>query len=96
MELHNISNNRLVPIYLMSSYLYYECDKNVLTDTQFDYLCKRILDNWDSIDHMHKHLLDKESLKAGSGYGIEYTNLIRGASLDWYKQHKDNNQKKGN
>jgi hypothetical protein len=44
---------------------------------------------------MHKHLLDKESLKAGSGYGIEYTNLIRGASLDWYKQHerKSNEEK---
>lgn len=95
MELSSISNNRLIPIYLMSSYLYYECDLNVLDDTQFDYLCKRILDNWDNIDHMHKHLLDKESLKAGSGYGIEYTNLIRGASLDWYKQHerKSNEEK---
>jgi len=93
MELNNISNNRLVPIYLMSSYLYYECDKNVLTDSQFDYLCKKILDNWDSIDHMHKHLLDKETLKAGSGYGIEYTNLIMSASLDWYEHN--NNQEKG-
>jgi len=93
MELNNISNNRLVPIYLMSSYLYYECDKNVLTDSQFDYLCKKILDNWDSIDHMHKHLLDKETLKAGSGYGIKYTNLIMSASLDWYEHN--NNQEKG-
>jgi hypothetical protein len=95
MELNNISNNRLVPIYLMSSYLYYECDLNVLEDTQFDYLCKKILDNWDNIDHMHKHLLDKETLKAGSGYGIEYTNLIMSASLDWYKQHerKSNEEK---
>ena len=41
----------------------------------------------------HKHLLDKETLKAGSGYGIEYTNLIRGASLDWYEHN--NNQEKG-
>ncbi len=70
MELSSISNNRLIPIYLMSSYLYYECDLNVLDDTQFDYLCKRILDNWDNIDHMHKHLLDKESLKSRMGYGI--------------------------
>ena len=93
MELNNISNNRLVPIYLMSSYLYYECDKNVLTDSQFDYLCKKILDNWDNIDHMHKHLLDKETLKAGSGYGIKYTNLIMSASLDWYEHN--NNQEKG-
>ena len=87
-NIDSISNNRLVPIYLMSSYLYYECDKNVLTDSQFDYLCKKILDNWDSIDHMHKNLLDKETLKAGSGYDIKYTNLIMSASLDWYEHMK--------
>ena len=88
MELNNISINRLVPIYLMSSYLYYELDKNVLTDSQFDYLCKKILDNWDNINHMHKHLIDKDNLKSGRGYGLEYTNLIKGASLNWYENMK--------
>jgi hypothetical protein len=39
-NIDSISINRLVPIYLMSSYLYYELDKNVLSDSQFDYLCK--------------------------------------------------------
>lgn len=87
MELDNISINRLVPIYLMSSYLYYEHDKNVLKDEQFDYLCKKILDNWDKITHMHKHLLDKETLQAGSGYGITYTNLIMSSALAWYKEN---------
>ena len=85
MELNNISINRLVPIYLMSSYLYYEHDKNVLDDTQFDYLCKKILDNWNNITHMHKHLIDKNNLKAGSGYGISYTNMIMSSALDWYE-----------
>ena len=87
MELNNISNNRLVPIYLMSSYLYYEHDKNVIDDTQFDYLCKKLYDNWDSVEHMHKHLLDKDNLKAGSGYGITYTNLIMSSALKWYKEN---------
>jgi len=87
MELHNISINRLVPIYLMSSYLYYEHDKNVIDDTQFDYLCKKLYDNWDSVEHMHKHLLDKDNLKAGSGYGITYTNLIMSSALKWYKEN---------
>jgi len=88
MELHNISINRLVPIYLMSSYLYYEHDKNVIDDTQFDYLCKKLYDNWDSVEHMHKHLLDKDNLKAGSGYGITYTNLIMSSALKWYKENE--------
>jgi len=88
MELSNISINRLVPIYLMSSYLYYEQDKNVLEDTQFDYLCKKLYDNWDSVKHMHKHLIDKDNLKAGSGYGIKYTNLIVSSANSWYEQEK--------
>ena len=87
MELNNISINRLVPIYLMSSYLYYEHDKNVLDDTQFDYLCKKILDNWDNITHIHKHLLDKETLQTGSGYGITYTNMIMSSALKWYEEN---------
>ena len=86
MELHNISNNRLVPIYLMSSYLYYERDLNVLDDTQFDYLCKKLYDNWDSVEHIHKHLIDKDNLKAGSGYGITYTNMIMSSAMSWYEQ----------
>ena len=87
MELHNVSLNRLVPIYLMSSYLYYEQDKNVIDDTQFDYLCKKLYDNWDSVEHMHKHLIDKDNLKAGSGYGITYTNLIMSSALKWYEEN---------
>lgn len=86
MELHNVSINRLVPIYLMSSYLYYEHDKNVIDDTQFDYLCKKLYDNWDSVEHMHKHLIDKDNLKAGSGYGITYTNMIMSSAMSWYEQ----------
>ena len=72
----------------MSSYLYYEHDKNVLDDTQFDYLCKKLYDNWDSVEHMHKHLIDKDNLKAGSGYGIKYTNLIVSGANSWYEQEK--------
>ena len=85
MELNNISINRLVPIYLMSSYLYYEHDKNVLDDTQFDYLCKKILDNWDNITHVHKELISRQDLKVGSGYAINYTNMIMNSALKWYE-----------
>ena len=92
MELHNVSLNRLVPIYLMSSYLYYEQDKNVLEDTQFDYLCKKLYDNWDSVEHIHKHLIDKDNLKAGSGYGIAYTNMIMSSAISWYEQSEKGNQ----
>ena len=93
MELHNISLNRLVPIYLMSSYLYYELDKNVLKDEEFDYICKKLYDNFDDVTHMHKHLLDKDNLKAGSGYGITYTNMIMSSALAWYKETEHDTKK---
>tara|TARA_R110000787_G_scaffold139805_1_gene253443 strand:- start:131 stop:430 length:300 start_codon:yes stop_codon:yes gene_type:complete len=86
MELVNITLHRLIPIYLMSSYLYYECDKNVLTDEEFDYVCKTLYDNWDILTHMHKHLIDKDNLLAGSGYGIKYTNMIMGGAISWYEK----------
>jgi len=71
--IENLSINRLVPYYLMSSYLYYKEDKQVLTD------------NWDSIEHMHKHLITKGDLTAGTGYAIKYTNMIIGAANRWYE-----------
>ena len=86
--LNDISIHRLVPLYLMSSYLYYEQDKNVLDDVEFDYLCKRLLDNWDDVKHIHKHLIDKNNLKAGSGYGITYTNMIMSSAMSWYEHDK--------
>jgi NAD-dependent DNA ligase len=86
MELSNVSLNRLVPIFLMSSYLYYEQDKSVLDDTQFDYLCKKLYSNWDKVEHMHKHIITKADLAVGSGYGIQYTNMIIGGAMSWYKQ----------
>ena len=38
MTIENLSIHRLVPWYLMSSYLYYQEDKQVLTDEQFEAL----------------------------------------------------------
>jgi NAD-dependent DNA ligase len=67
----------------MSSYLYYKEDRQVLTDEDFDRLAKRLLDNWDSVDHMHKHLISKEDLQAGTGYAIQYTQRIINAAKNW-------------
>jgi len=39
---------------------------------------------------MHKHLITKADLNVGSGYGIQYTNMIRGGANSWYEQEKSN------
>jgi len=83
MNVETLPINRLVPFYLMSSYLYYKEDRQVLTDEDFDQLAKRLLDNWDSVEHMHKHLISKEDLQAGTGYAIKYSQRIINAAKNW-------------
>jgi NAD-dependent DNA ligase len=77
----------LVPIYLMSSYLYYELDKNVLDDHQFDQICRRLYREFDNITHYHKHLLDKDSLGASTGYQLKYPTIVKHAAMLWYNEN---------
>tara|TARA_B100000524_G_scaffold296117_1_gene170648 strand:+ start:130 stop:375 length:246 start_codon:yes stop_codon:yes gene_type:complete len=72
--------------YLMCSYAYYKLDKNLITDHEFDQLGKDILSNYDNIEHMHKHLVTKEMLDAGTYLG-EYPNMVIGATHDYINTH---------
>jgi hypothetical protein len=60
--------NMLVPWYLMASYAYYVLDQSLLTDAQFDRMCSLLYQNWDMIDHRHKAWVDRDALRAGTGY----------------------------
>ena len=73
--------NMLIPYYLMFSYLYYEKNISLIDDAEFDGMCKTLLDKLDTLTHMHKHLVTKESLTAGTGYDIKYTNLIKDSAM---------------
>jgi len=86
-QLENLNINRLVPFYLMSCFLYYELDVNVLSDNDYNMVCKRLYNEFDSITHMHKYMLDKDSLKASTALGIKYTDMIKKASEIWYKEY---------
>jgi len=44
-------------------------------------MCKTLLDKLDGLTHMHKHLVKKESLTAGTGYDIVYTNMIKDSAM---------------
>lgn len=72
--------NMRVPYYLMLSYLYYATDRSLVSDHVFDIMCKSLLRDWDSITHQHKHLIDRDSLAAGTGYYLTYTNQIKGGA----------------
>lgn len=82
----SLSCNRLVPYYLMSSYLYYELDEiTPITDSEYDILCKRLYDEWENITHVHKGLVRKDALLAGSGFYLSgrYPLIVQSAAIQW-------------
>lgn len=68
---YNNHPHLLVNHFLMASYLYYIKDYSLFTDVQFDYICNALLALWDSIESPFKYIIDKDSLKTGSGFYIK-------------------------
>ena len=77
----------LVPYYLMHSYLYYVMNEPIISDIEYDELCKELKDKWDSVEHYHKHLIDKQSLGAGTGYQLEYNKRIEHGALALFNKN---------
>ncbi len=42
-----------------------------MSDTAFDGLCKYMLKNYDTLEHVNKDLVTKDMLSAGSGYNLK-------------------------
>lgn len=70
--------NMCVPWYIMAAYAYYVDDQPLLEDHTFDRLATKILNNWDDIEHFHKHFLNKDMLTAGTYLG-EYPSRVKDA-----------------
>tara|TARA_R100000149_G_C5774278_1_gene73250 strand:+ start:264 stop:452 length:189 start_codon:yes stop_codon:yes gene_type:complete len=51
-----------------------------MTDMDFDYLTHRLKEEYDNVDHPHKHLVTEDNLKAGTGFDIKYPSIVKGAS----------------
>jgi len=60
------NKNALIPWYLTASWAYYWLDDPILSDVLYDSLCRQLLTEWESVDHYHKHLIDKSWLEAGT------------------------------
>lgn len=58
--------DKLVPVYLMSCYLYTHDLDTVLDDPTYDSLCQLLYIHFDLITHYHKIHIDKEALKTGT------------------------------
>ena len=73
--------------YLMCAYAYYVEDDALITDAEFDELGKWLLKNYDSVEHMHKHLVTKDDLNAGTYLG-KYPSMVKGAVKSWRMSQK--------
>lgn len=77
-EMVDTNINMTVPWYLMAAYAYYVQDDPILSDARFDRMAKTMLNRWDEIEHIHKHLISKSDLESGTYLG-EYPSRIEGA-----------------
>ena len=74
----------IVAQWLIHSYLYYIKMTPIITDSDYDTLSKNLLNDWDSIEHPHKHLIDKSALTAGTGYYLldaDYPLIVKSTAL---------------
>lgn len=74
--------NMLVPWYLMASYGYYVRDESLMSDADFDRVCHMLNDQWDEIEHVHKAIVDRAALSAGTCMlgREEYPTMVKGAA----------------
>lgn len=77
--------NMLVPYYLMLSFAYYKQDDPIVSDAFYDKLARKLLKEYDNIEHYHKHLISKDDLKAGSFLG-EYPSIVEGGLNSFRKR----------
>jgi NAD-dependent DNA ligase len=68
----------------------------IVDDMEYDEICRELKEKWDNVNHYHKHLIDKQSLGAGTGYQLQYNKRIECASialLNKSKEHENANKK---
>ena len=81
--------NMLVPFYLMASYAYYEEDDPIVSDAEYDTICRMLDENWDTVKHSHKWCVNKEDLKAGTGYSLKYPDRVKYATKHFREELKN-------
>lgn len=66
-------------LYLVASYLYYNCAHSMMQDATFDRICRWLLDHFDELFYFiwwPERTLNKEALEAGTGFDIDFPEQI--------------------
>ena len=76
---------KLAQTYFEESYRYYiTYEDNNISDSEFDYICKVLADNFEDIPDKYKEHLDLDSLKAGTGFSIPMKVYCQLGAVDGY------------
>lgn len=62
----------LTRLYLVTSFLYYKCDYDLVPDTVYDIWCKTLLENHDRVPDKYTPIIEKDQLAAGTGFAINW------------------------
>lgn len=82
------NKNSCISWWMSASYAYYARYESLLSDEAYDKMSKYILDNYDSLEHEHKHLITKEMLSAGTAYNLkeyDYPMVVKVTTEDFIK-----------
>ena len=83
------NKNTCISWFLSASYAYYIRYDSLLSDEVYDKMAKYILDNYESIEHPHKHLVTKGMLVAGTAFNLkeqDYPTIIKVTTEDFIKE----------
>ena len=80
-EVTDENPNMMIPWYLMTSYAYYVEDNPLVSDGAFDRLARKLIKEWDKVEHFHKDHIKVDDLKAGTFLG-EYPSRVPDAVKD--------------
>lgn len=80
--------NHASRLLIMSAYLYYRCDTNVIDDGDYDKLSLAVAKNWDKLDpQLQWQLVDPDAIRA-TGSGILITQMGVNSAITWYRNKK--------
>jgi hypothetical protein len=65
------NKNTSVSWFLICSYCYYIRHSALISDTMFDGMCKWMLDNYESLEHVNLTMVDKGMLQAGTAFNLK-------------------------
>jgi len=81
--------------FLMSSYIYYILKRpSPLSDSEFDDICKVLLEHWGEWDNP-KELITRDMLSAGTAFNLracDYPTITRYCAVEWLQEQTNMEQ----